>query len=596
MAAEREREREREQLACLSKNFFLGGRCLAGLWSAAFLLLIAGSALGQQNLLGNPGFETGAYKTESSYGVGYWYGDPGAFVGVENGITPYQGQRMFRALDISHGQSSDVHQLVDLSSYHSWISLGTETASWSARINRIPGGPQTNTAFKLTLSAYDGSPSEFPNRTPLASTQQYFYADALADSWEFTKVDLSLPANTTWISTGMTWKAYNTPLVFDGHYVDDARATVTPEPATLSLLALGGLALLRRRWLAMISVKGVARAAVVAVLLLAAGAAQAITIDMVTVGDPGNVGELSGIRGAYPSIFRICGAVAYEYKIGKYEVTAGQYTAFLNAVAKTDTYGLYNTNMSDTSIGSGITRSGSSGSYDYSVASNFANRPVNYVSFWDSCRFANWLNNGQQGAGTTEYGAYSLNGYNGYEGWTIERSPDAKWAVTSEDEWYKAAYYKGGGTNAGYWDYPTSSDTAPGRDMADASGNNANFWTSSSTDPIDSGKWTTVAGEFQNSDSPYGTFDQGGNVMEWNDSLYFYDGSYAIRGLRGGSFDGMFINGYNTMSAEVRFIGYGAPTIEHSTFGFRVSAVPEPATLSLLALGGLAMLRRRGQK
>jgi hypothetical protein len=247
MAAEREREREREQLACLSKTFFSRGRCRSGLWSTAFLLLIAGSALGQQNLLGNPGFETGTYKTESSYGVGYWYGDPGAFVGVENGITPYQGQRMFRALDISHGQSSDVHQLVDLSSYLSWISLGTETASWSARINRIPGGPQTNTAFKLTLSAYDGSPSEFPNRTPLASTQQYFYADSLADSWEFAKVDLSLPANTTWISTGMTWKAYNTPLVFDGHYVDDTRATVTPEPATLSLLALGGLAMLRRR-------------------------------------------------------------------------------------------------------------------------------------------------------------------------------------------------------------------------------------------------------------------------------------------------------------------------------------------------------------
>jgi hypothetical protein len=240
-------KREREQLACLSKTFFSRGRCRSGLWSTAFLLLMAGSALGQQNLLGNPGFETGTYKTESSYGVGYWYGDPGAFVGVENGITPYQGQRMFRALDISHGQSSDVHQLVDLSSYHSWISLGTETASWSARFNRIPGGPQTNTAFKLTLSAYDGSPSEFPDRTPLASTQQYFYADALADSWEFAKVDLSLPANTTWISTGMTWKAYNTPLVFDGHYVDDTRATVTPEPATLSLLALGGLAMLRRR-------------------------------------------------------------------------------------------------------------------------------------------------------------------------------------------------------------------------------------------------------------------------------------------------------------------------------------------------------------
>jgi len=38
-------------------------------------------------------------------------------------------------------------------------------------------------------------------------------------------------------------------------------------------------------------------------------------------------------------------------------------------------------------------------------------------------------------------------------------------AVTSEDEWYKAAYYKGGGIDAGYWDIPTSSDALPGTDM-----------------------------------------------------------------------------------------------------------------------------------
>ena len=42
--------------------------------------------------------------------------------------------------------------------------------------------------------------------------------------------------------------------------------------------------------------------------------------------------------------------MAYTYNIGKYEVTAGQYTAFLNAVAGVDTYGLYNTNMSNTDV------------------------------------------------------------------------------------------------------------------------------------------------------------------------------------------------------------------------------------------------------
>ncbi|HET6427976.1 MAG TPA: PEP-CTERM sorting domain-containing protein, partial [Phycisphaerae bacterium] len=63
------------------------------------------------------------------------------------------------------------------------------------------------------------------------------------------------------------------------------------------------------------------------------------------------------------------GAVDYEYRIGKYEVTAGQYCEFLNAVAKTDTYGLYNTEMDGNAYAScKIQRSGSSGGYTYTVA------------------------------------------------------------------------------------------------------------------------------------------------------------------------------------------------------------------------------------
>jgi len=143
-------------------------------------------------------------------------------------------------------------------------------------------------------------------------------------------------------------------------------------------------------------------AAVVCVSLVSA--ASAVNIETVPVGNPGNAGELSGEGAGGSGPDRICGAVAYAYNIGKYEVTAGQYTAFLNAVAATDTYGLYNSSMWSSSDGCKIERTGSSGSYSYSVAGDWANRPVNYVSFWDAARFVNWLHNGQ-GNGDTESGA-----------------------------------------------------------------------------------------------------------------------------------------------------------------------------------------------
>jgi MYXO-CTERM domain-containing protein len=270
-------------------------------------------------------------------------------------------------------------------------------------------------------------------------------------------------------------------------------------------------------------------------------------------------------------------------------VTAGQYTEFLNAVAATDTYGLYDMNMDSSYVGCKIQRSGSSGSYTYSVAGDRANRPVNYVSWGDAARFANWLHNGQptgaQDLSTTEDGAYYLNGATSHAALlAVNREADWKWAITSEDEWYKAAYHKNDGATGNYFDYPTSSDSVPSNDLINPDpGNNANSSQSGYT--IGSPYWRTEVGEFENSESPYDTFDQGGNVWEWNEAILYG----SDRGLRGGWY---FIDDDIGLASSYRSNG-GSPHSESYGIGFRVSEVPEPFTFGLLSLGGLALLRRR---
>ena len=153
------------------------------------------------------------------------------------------------------------------------------------------------------------------------------------------------------------------------------------------------------------------------------------------------------------------GAVSYNYKIQTYPVTNTEYTAFLNAVASTDTNAVYLQSMGS-NVG-GISRTGNPGSYVYSVRTNMGNKPVCFISWFMAARFANWLHNGRisglQSDSTTEDGAYNLNGNT-----LVDKDGSAKYWIPTENEWYKAAYYdpdKSGGS--GYWDYASQSDSAP---------------------------------------------------------------------------------------------------------------------------------------
>ena len=264
--------------------------------------------------------------------------------------------------------------------------------------------------------------------------------------------------------------------------------------------------------------------------------------ELVTIGNPGNAEDVTGF-----------GAVNYIFRIGKYAVTIKQYTDFLNAVAKTDTYHLYDANMSSDLNSAGISRSGISGNFSYNVMTNggiSANRPITYVTWFNAARFANWMSNGkipgEQTNATTEDGAYALHGAE--EGIAVSKNminPNTGgppiYYIPLENEWYKAAYYdptrdQGVG---GYYSYATRSDVAPGNAIGSES-NQANYFIATSTGFAVTQSLTflysvqnylTDVGSFSNSASYYGTFDQNGNADQWND----LDGLPSLfRGLRGG--------------------------------------------------------------
>jgi hypothetical protein len=304
-----------------------------------------------------------------------------------------------------------------------------------------------------------------------------------------------------------------------------------------------------------------------------AGPVAAVTISWVTIGNPGNAEDPQ-----FNSCIGSCGSVAYVYRISKYEVTNAQYAAFLNSVAKTDPYGLYNTSMASDPLG-GITRSGSSGSYSYSVKTGRRDDPVVLVSWYDALRFANWLHNGQPtgpvGPATTEDGAYTFS-----DPTTVgPRNPGAILFLPSEAEWYKAAFYDA--VSASYFDYPTGTDTqigcvAPPSDT----GNSANCNRAV-------GALTNV-GAYTLSASPYGTFDQGGNVFEWNESTRDPYGA----GVRGGS----WASTADILQAFTLGVSDTLREWEDNQSGFRVAhVVPEPGT-GLLVMAGLFGLAARAKR
>ncbi|MCX6958596.1 MAG: SUMF1/EgtB/PvdO family nonheme iron enzyme [Verrucomicrobiae bacterium] len=308
--------------------------------------------------------------------------------------------------------------------------------------------------------------------------------------------------------------------------------------------------------------------------------ANKITIDLVPVGDPNNYSDALGVPGGISF-----GSVPTEYQIGKYDVTAEQYCAFLNAVAsKSDPHLLYNINMTTDPDVACITRSGDETTgYSYQPISDYCKKlPITYVNWFSTSRFCNWLENGQpigeETIGTTESGAYARDAQG-----VFYLVANSKWNLPTEDQWYKAAYYVPAKyewsylslsyyieSDAYYYSFATSSYTPPSNDLLTPDAPNGANYCLNGVFTTPTQPRLTPVGTFINSTSPCGAYDMAGNVNQWTTTPLANDRSKLV--VRGGSWA-------STNFQDLRFshASFVHATTSSSTLGFRIVYNVAPA-------------------
>jgi sulfatase modifying factor 1 len=283
--------------------------------------------------------------------------------------------------------------------------------------------------------------------------------------------------------------------------------------------------------------------------------ANTFSLDFVNIGNAGNAADTTGY-----------GAVPYDYRIGKYEISQDA-----------------------------IDRATASDMADVTAGAWTGNRPAANISWFEAAAFVNWLNTstGKQAAYdmTWDGSAWSMSLWSSADAWqlggeNLYRHKDAFYFLPSENEWYKAAYYNPAGSN--YFLFPTGSDTLP---IAVPSGTNAD--TAVYNQLAEQGPaGVDVAGAL----STYGTMGQGGNVQEMIESSFFGTNSNPdeARVRRGGLWTTP--SGGDNLRSSPTIRGIYGPTQENPLDGFRVASVPEPSTYALLAMtaaGALWWARRR---
>jgi formylglycine-generating enzyme required for sulfatase activity len=270
---------------------------------------------------------------------------------------------------------------------------------------------------------------------------------------------------------------------------------------------------------------------------------NAFMLEFASIGDTGNAAGSSGY-----------GSVAYDFRMSTEEVSESVLQRAVNA-----------------------------GMVGVTAGAWIGDQPAAFIDWFEAAAFVNFLNTDRGLTPAYDLSwdgeSWSMNLWTSADAWqlggeNLYRHKDAFYFLPSEDEWFKAAYYKGGGASAGYWDYPTQENAPPTAVPSGVLAGTAVYDGQSGPAEV-----------FNNGGlSPYGSRGMGGNAAEWTES--------AWDGLNNSSIEDRTVRGVDWFASVDQLGSFyrdiNAPLYESDFIGFRVASVPEPSTMALILLTGVA--------
>lgn len=307
--------------------------------------------------------------------------------------------------------------------------------------------------------------------------------------------------------------------------------------------------------------------------------------DFVTVTAPGNAPYTTS--DPFPPSTTVLGRgrVDYAYRIGRTEVTTGQWLEFQNAFAS---YALPHPHWSLPGPAfwgaiDDLTFPGPGTQYRLRNVADAERLPVFGITWRMAALYSNWLHNGKSSdPASLLTGAYDTstwgvmpgtNGHGFSDGLT--HLPGAKFWIPTLDEWLKAVHYdphRYGPDEGGWWLNKNGSDEPgipgpPGQGTTSAGYRLPQF-----------GVFDIPLGAYPQSQSPWGLLDTSGGAQEWTEhaSLVPYPAERGHGGTGAGS---------DTLYFDIIYgIGSVGPGTRQSGVGLRIaSVVPGPGTGVLVA-------------